>query len=77
MEDFARAALAGIAIGGLATAVVEANLLAVKALWRFNRLATETAWEMSQGLVRGQIERIRRWMEIEMQRISDEVENKS
>ena len=59
MEDITRGVLTGIAIGGFAAAVVEANILAVKALWRFNRLASETAWAMSKGVARGQLEKDR------------------
>ena len=58
MSDFARSVLAGVAIGGFAAAVVEANILAVKTLLHFNYLAAETAWEMSKGVFRGQIKRI-------------------
>ena len=46
MEDLIRGALAGIAVGGFAAAVVEANKIATQALWRFNCLAAETAWVM-------------------------------
>ena len=46
MEDLIRGALAGIAVGGFAAAVVEANKIAAQALWRFNCLAAETAWVM-------------------------------
>ena len=46
MEDIARGVLEGIAIGGFATLIFNANLLAVKTLWRFNRLAIQTAYEM-------------------------------
>ena len=70
MEDVTRGDLTGIAIGGFTAAVVEANILAVKALWRFNRLASETAWEISKGVARGQLEKIE-------QRISDEFKNES
>ena len=41
-----RAVLAGIAIGGFAATVVEANRITVQALWRFNCLAAEIAWVM-------------------------------
>ena len=58
MEDIARGVLTGVAIGGFAAAVVEANIIAVKTLWHFNCLASETAWEMSKGVARGQLERI-------------------
>ena len=44
MEDIVRGALVGIAIGGFAAAVVGANRITVKALWRFNCLAAEIAW---------------------------------
>ena len=47
MEDIVRAVLTGVAIGGFAAAVVEANILAVKTLWHFNLL----------GVARGQLER--------------------
>ena len=70
MEDIARAVLTGVAIGGFAAAVVEANILAVKTLWHFNYLAAETAWEMSKGVARGHLERIDR-------RISDEIKSGS
>ena len=46
MEDLIRGAIAGIAVGGFAAAVVEANKIAAQALWRFNCLAAETAWVM-------------------------------
>ena len=70
MEDIARAVLTGVAIGGFAAAVVEANILAVKTLLHFNYLAAETAWEMSKGVARGQFERLE-------QRISDEIKSES
>ena len=70
MEDIARAVLTGVAIGGFAAAVVEVNILAVKTLLHFNLLAAETAWEMSKGVARGQIERIE-------QRISDKSKSES
>ena len=68
MEDIARGVLTGVAIGGFAAAVVEANIIAVKTLWHFNLLAAETALEMSKGVLRGQLERIE-------QRISDKIKN--
>ena len=43
MEDLIRGTIAGIAVGGFAAAVVEANKIAAQALWRFNCLAAETA----------------------------------
>ena len=67
MEAIARAVLTGVAIGGFAAAVVEANILAVKILLHFNYLAAETAWEMSKGVARGRLE----------QRISDEIKSES
>ena len=36
----------GIAVGGFAAVVVDANIIAAKALWRFNCLASETAWDI-------------------------------
>ena len=65
MENNVRTILIGIAVGVFAATVAEANILAVKTLWYFNRLAAETAREMGKGGVR------------EIQRISDEVENES
>ena len=49
MEDIVRGALAGIAIGGFAAAVVGANRIAVQAVWRFNCLAAEIAWVMAKA----------------------------
>ena len=53
MEDIARAVLTGVAIGGFAAAVVEANILAVKTLLHFNYLAAETAWNVSAFIYNG------------------------
>ena len=49
MEALVRGALVGIAIGGFAAAVVDANLIAVQALWRLNCLAAEMAWFTAQA----------------------------
>ena len=49
MEDIVRGALAGIAIGGFAAAVVGANRITMQALWRFNCLAAEIAWVMAKA----------------------------
>ena len=49
MEDIVRGALAGIAIGGFAAAVVGVNRITVQALWRFNCLAAEIAWVMAKA----------------------------
>ena len=49
MEDIVRGVPAGIAIGGFAAAVVEANQIAMQALWRFNCLAAEIAWVMAEA----------------------------
>ena len=43
MEDIVREALAGIAIGGFAAALVGANRITIQTLWRFNCLAAEIA----------------------------------
>ena len=43
MEDIARGVLEGIAIGGFAALIFNANLFAVKTLWRFNRQRVFTA----------------------------------
>ena len=60
MEDRARALLAGIAFGGFVTTIVKVNILAVQALWRFNRLAAETAEDMCQGLYEKEREELQR-----------------
>ena len=41
-----RGALTGIVVGGFAAVVIDANIIAVKALWRLNCLAAETAWDI-------------------------------
>ena len=50
MVDLVRGALAWIAIGGFAAAVVDANINAVKALCRVNRLAAEMTWFTFQAI---------------------------
>ena len=57
MEDIARGVLTGIALTGFSATIIEANLLALKALWRVNCLAVETVAEMLQGVERQQRER--------------------
>ena len=47
MEDFARGALTGIAIGGLTTAVVKINMFTIDKLSMLNNLAIETAVGMT------------------------------
>ena len=49
MEDIVQGALAGIAIGCFAAAVVGANRITMQALWRFNCLAAEIAWVMAKA----------------------------
>ena len=49
MEDIVRGALAGVAIGGFAAAVVGVNRITVQALWRFNCLAAEIARVMAKS----------------------------
>ena len=51
MEDIARGVLEGFAFGGFAALMIHTNLLAMKTLWRFNRLALETAFAMKLGLI--------------------------
>ena len=51
MKDLVRAALAGIAIGGFATAVVEANHIALQALVQLNCFAIETACVMTRAVL--------------------------
>ena len=60
MEEMARGALAGLALGSFFAVMVEANRFALKTLWRFNRLAAETIMEISQWLEFNQRERMRR-----------------
>ena len=74
MEDIARGALAGLAIGGFTVLMLNANMLAVKMLWRVNRLAIETVFEMRQGLIR--VDEARE-MKITRQRIIDELKSES
>ena len=49
MENIVRGALAGIAIGGFAAAVIGANRITMQALWHFNCLAAEIAWVMAKA----------------------------
>ena len=51
MNNLVRAALAGIAIGGLAAAVVEANQLALLTLVQLNCFAIETACVMTRAVL--------------------------
>ena len=46
MADFVQGILTGFAFGGLTVGVIEANTLALKMLWRFNRLAAKTFWDI-------------------------------
>ena len=46
-----KGALMGIAVGGLTSAVIDANIIAAKALWRFNCLAAETVWVLAKATV--------------------------
>ena len=67
METIVKGALAGVAFGGLVAAVVDANINAVKALWRLNRLVAEMTFftieavkekvekEMDRQLLAGQL----------------------
>ena len=50
METIVRGALAGIAFGGFVAAVFDANINAVKALWRLNRLVAEMTWFTFQAI---------------------------
>ena len=77
MEDIARGVLAGLAIGGFTPVMIEANILALKTLWRFNRLAFDTAHDMLQGVLRGCNERKAQEIDIKWQRIRDELKNAS
>ena len=73
MKDLIRGALAGIAIGGFAAAVVEANKIAAQTLWRFNCLAAETAWVM----VKAPLENMKRERQQRVVAVQTENENNS
>ena len=66
MEDLIRGAIAGIAVGGLAAAVVEANKIAAQSLWRFNCLVAETAWVMFKAPLE-KMHRDRHWGQLAAQ----------
>ena len=51
MDNLVRAALAGIAVGGFAAAVVEANQITLRVLFRLNCLAIETACVMTSAVL--------------------------
>ena len=51
MDNLVRAALVGIAVGGFAAAVVEANRIILQALVRLNCLALETACVMTSAVL--------------------------
>ena len=51
METLMKGALAGIAIGGFASAVVAINKTVVQTLWRFNGLAAKAIWVMAKSSV--------------------------
>ena len=59
MEVIIRGTLCGIAIAGFSAAMVEANKMAAKALWRANVLAAETALDLLKGVVDSQVARKR------------------
>ena len=65
MEDIVRGALAVIAIGGFVSVVVESNLLALKTLWRLNRLAAEMALVLAKGPLEHIIRKEQQQMAIE------------
>ena len=50
MEDYARAFLTGVAIGGVSSVMFEANKFALKKLWGVNCIAAKMAWEMIKGV---------------------------
>ena len=50
MKDLVQATLTGVANGGFAAAVVEANLIALQALVQLNCLAIETACVMTKAV---------------------------
>ena len=60
MDNLVRAALAGIAIGGFAAAVVEANQITLRALVRLNFLALETACVMTNAVLVKMVQRQQR-----------------
>ena len=60
-------ALSGIAVGGFAAIIVQANIIAVKAFLRFNFMAVQTAWNMHRNLGEAQMNR-------ELQRLQQIIE---
>ena len=66
MEDFARAVLAGTAVGVFTAAVVKANLFVIDKLATINALAIETAVVMGMSTV--EIIKMRRQDEAKVQK---------
>ena len=66
MEDFARAVLAGTAVGVFTAAVVKVNLFVLDKLATINTLALETA--VGMGLFSLEIIKMRRQDEAEVQK---------
>ena len=50
MEDYVRAFLTGVAIGGVSIVMFDANKFALKRLWGVNCIAAKMAWEMIKGV---------------------------
>ena len=50
MENYVRAFLTGVAIGGVSIVMFDANKFALKRLWGVNCKAAKMAWEMIKGV---------------------------
>ena len=73
MVEFVKAFLTGFAIAALANAMIDANLFALKVLWRVNCLAAETSLDMLNGVI-PQIDRERELSETDTEDSDDESE---
>ena len=73
MVKFVKAFLAGVAIAGVANAMIDANLFPLKMLWRVNYLAVETSLDMLKGVMQ-QIDRERKLSETDTEDSDDESE---
>ena len=75
LEDLVHGALAGIAVGGFVAAMVNVNIIAVKALLRFNHMAVTTAWNMHINLEQAQRHRERERALQQLQQLQAETED--
>ena len=51
MEDYARAFLTGVAIGGVSSVMFEANKFVLKRLWGVNCIAAKLAWDIINKVI--------------------------